>query len=103
VQRDRRRDPAPPTSKLRTPADVDRAAALQGQLLGTLWKLLKPGGQMVYATCTILAQENNEQVMTHLRNTESPELGGRAAVSRVVFARRSRGGEYGRLLLCLSQ
>lgn len=46
----------------RQPADVVRLAQTQQQLLEGLWPLLAPGGRLVYATCSILPQEN-EQVL----------------------------------------
>ena len=47
---------------LRRPEDVARAAALQAGLLRGLWPLLSPGGRLVYATCTVLRRENDEQI-----------------------------------------
>jgi 16S rRNA (cytosine967-C5)-methyltransferase len=47
---------------LRRPADVERAVALQAKLLRALWPLLAPGGRLVYATCSVLRRENDEQV-----------------------------------------
>ena len=34
----------------------------QEKLLQQLWPLLEPGGILVYATCSILADENNRQI-----------------------------------------
>lgn len=39
-------------------------AGLQSTLLGRAWKLLRPGGVLVYATCTF-APEENEVVLDH--------------------------------------
>lgn len=47
---------------LRSPAQVGDAAALQGRLLRALWPLLEPGGILVYATCSVLRRENNQQI-----------------------------------------
>ena len=35
-------------------------------LLASLWPLLKPGGILVYATCSVLSCENNEQIQAFL-------------------------------------
>ncbi|HWV14759.1 MAG TPA: 16S rRNA (cytosine(967)-C(5))-methyltransferase RsmB [Cellvibrio sp.] len=43
---------------LRTPEELDRLAKLQLQLLNKLWPLLKPGGILLYATCSIMPKEN---------------------------------------------
>jgi len=39
-------------------------SGLQATLLGRAWKLLKPGGRLVYATCTF-APEENEMVLDY--------------------------------------
>ena len=44
------------------PAAIDGLVALQRQLLEGLWPLLKPGGRLVYATCTVHPRENGELV-----------------------------------------
>jgi 16S rRNA (cytosine967-C5)-methyltransferase len=64
-----------PDIKLRRrPADVERAVALQAELLRGLWPLLKAGGRLVYATCTVLKCENDEQIAAFLRATPAAEL-----------------------------
>ena len=47
---------------LRTKEDVQAAVAIQHQLLHALWPLLKPGGQLLYATCSIFKVENEAQI-----------------------------------------
>jgi 16S rRNA (cytosine967-C5)-methyltransferase len=41
---------------------------LQKEMIDTLWRKLKPGGVLVYATCSILPQENEQQVASFLQN-----------------------------------
>ena len=43
-------------------ADVDALVALQARLLDAAWAMLRPGGVLLYATCSILARENAGQV-----------------------------------------
>jgi len=43
---------------LRRATDIQDLAATQLQLLQTLWSVLKPSGLLVYATCSVLPQEN---------------------------------------------
>ena len=43
---------------LRKPADIAALVAKQTELLQALWPLLKPGGLLLYATCSVLPQEN---------------------------------------------
>jgi len=47
---------------LRTPRQVTEAVILQATLLERLWPLLKPGGILLYATCSVLRAENPEQI-----------------------------------------
>jgi len=49
---------------LRSPEQVQEAASTQARLLNRLWPLLKPGGILVYATCSVLRLENNRQIQT---------------------------------------
>jgi 16S rRNA (cytosine967-C5)-methyltransferase len=44
----------------RSPKDVDLHAGLQKRLLANLWPMLKPGGSLLYCTCSILQQENDD-------------------------------------------
>jgi len=48
----------------RTPADIKRLAATQARLLDALWPLLAPGGKLLYVTCSILPEENAQQLAT---------------------------------------
>lgn len=46
-------------------AQIKRLSSLQKQAIATAWDLLKPGGRLVYSTCTI-APEENEVVVDYL-------------------------------------
>jgi len=52
----------PDIKVLRRLEDVAAAVRLQAELLRALWPLLAPGGRLVYATCSLLMQENDAQV-----------------------------------------
>ena len=54
----------------RTPEDIEELVQLQGEILVALWQTLKVGGQLLYATCSVLSQENSEQVESFINNTE---------------------------------
>jgi 16S rRNA (cytosine967-C5)-methyltransferase len=47
---------------LRTREQLEKAVRMQERLLQQLWPLLAPGGILVYATCSVLADENNRQI-----------------------------------------
>ena len=49
--------------------DMPALLALQAKLLDTLWLRLAPGGRMLYATCSILREENEMQVAAFLART----------------------------------
>jgi len=51
---------------LRQADDIAALAAMQCNILAALWPLLRPGGRMLYVTCSILPQENHEQMMAFL-------------------------------------
>lgn len=50
----------------RTPEDISELVAIQANILQALWPLLKPNGQLLYATCSILPEENNLQMANFL-------------------------------------
>ena len=49
--------------------DISNLVALQVQLLRALWPLLAPGGVLVYATCSVLPEENKQQMERFLAET----------------------------------
>jgi 16S rRNA (cytosine967-C5)-methyltransferase len=55
----------------RTPEDIDALVSLQADILHALWPLLKPGGQLLYATCSILPAENTLQMQRFLDHEPS--------------------------------
>ncbi|WP_282165755.1 RsmB/NOP family class I SAM-dependent RNA methyltransferase [Cellulophaga baltica] len=52
------------------PEFLEKIMATQQEILRSYSRMLKPEGKMVYATCSILPQENNEQVKTFLASEE---------------------------------
>lgn len=57
----------PDIKYLRTPEEVATIVQSQSALLEALWPLLAPGGRLVYATCSILAVENEQQIATFVK------------------------------------
>ena len=52
----------PDIKSLRRESDIRRFALTQGQILDALWPLLKPGGRLLYATCSVFSEENGAQI-----------------------------------------
>ncbi|MGR5066668.1 16S rRNA (cytosine(967)-C(5))-methyltransferase RsmB [Photobacterium sp. DNB22_13_2] len=59
---------------LRRADDIAALAQLQSEIVDAMWQQLKPGGTLVYATCSITPQENSEQVKAFLERTVDAEL-----------------------------
>ncbi|WP_038180529.1 16S rRNA (cytosine(967)-C(5))-methyltransferase RsmB [Vibrio rhizosphaerae] len=59
---------------LRRADDIEALVALQSEILDAMWAQLKPGGTMVYATCSVLPQENSQQIKTFLSRTLDAQL-----------------------------
>jgi 16S rRNA (cytosine967-C5)-methyltransferase len=56
-----------PDAKWRlTPADLDSLVDLQRRILDSASRLVKPGGRLVYATCSLFQEENADQVQAFL-------------------------------------
>jgi 16S rRNA (cytosine967-C5)-methyltransferase len=49
-------------------ADLDRLAKLQRDILGSAARLVRPGGLLFYATCSVLPEENDQQGTNFLRD-----------------------------------
>ncbi|MGC1521645.1 MAG: 16S rRNA (cytosine(967)-C(5))-methyltransferase RsmB [Steroidobacteraceae bacterium] len=59
-----------PDIRLRkSPSDIDKLPEVQGRLLAAAWRLLIPGGRLVYATCTVTRSENRDLLAAFLRGT----------------------------------
>ncbi|GAK87140.1 ribosomal RNA small subunit methyltransferase B [Vibrio ponticus] len=61
---------------LRRADDIDALAELQSEIIDAMWQQLKPGGTLVYATCSITPQENKLQVKAFLERTKDAQLQG---------------------------
>jgi 16S rRNA (cytosine967-C5)-methyltransferase len=57
---------------LKSPADIEDLAALQARLLDSAAALLKPGGTLVYSTCSLELEEGEAQIAALL--ARSPEI-----------------------------
>jgi 16S rRNA (cytosine967-C5)-methyltransferase len=51
---------------MRRPTDIAQFTDQQNRLLETLWPTLRLGGKLLYATCSVFREENNEQITAYL-------------------------------------
>ncbi|HUQ08977.1 MAG TPA: 16S rRNA (cytosine(967)-C(5))-methyltransferase RsmB [Steroidobacteraceae bacterium] len=56
----------PDIKLLRRAADVESFAATQSRILNTAFSLLKPGGRLVYCTCSVMPAENQDVIAAFL-------------------------------------
>ena len=96
---------------LRNKEDISTLAQQQLQLLTTLWPTLAPGGILLYATCSVLKQENEHLVAQFLSQTKDAQeikieadWGIATTVGRQIFPKPGRqdGFYYARLRKCTS-
>ena len=59
---------------LRKEEDIAELAALQSKILNALWARLKPNGILLYATCSILPEENTQQIQQFIANMPNAKL-----------------------------
>lgn len=57
----------PDIKLLRRDTDIAQLVKTQKNLLENLWSILKPGGRLLYATCSVLKQENEQQIEQFLK------------------------------------
>jgi len=59
---------------LRRAEDIVKLKETQKQLLASLWLLVKPGGKLLYATCSIFSEENEQQMEQFFANHSNAKL-----------------------------
>jgi len=52
----------PDAKWLRRETDIDSFAAAQAGILEALWQVVRPGGKLLYATCSVFPEENSTQI-----------------------------------------
>ncbi|WP_219837727.1 16S rRNA (cytosine(967)-C(5))-methyltransferase RsmB [Paenibacillus sp. R14(2021)] len=85
--------------------DVAAIAEMQAELLNEAAKLVRPGGTLVYSTCTIEREENEEQVMKFLQRHESFSLDVQwpEQVIQPLSAKGAVGEDFGGMVQLLPQ
>ena len=90
----------PDIKLLRKIKDISQVTKTQTKILENLWSLLKPGGLMVYATCSILKDENENQIIEFLsrfkdaRNEEIEIAWGEGTIGKQQLPEHSYDGFY---------
>jgi 16S rRNA (cytosine967-C5)-methyltransferase len=96
----------PDIKLLRKRSDIAKLAEEQYQMLLSMWPLLKPGGLLLYTTCSILPEENEKVLERFLKNhvdaIEVPidaEWGRGLSIGRQIFPGESNmdGFYFGRI------
>ena len=59
---------------LRRESDIQQLVGIQRKLLSALWALLKPGGRLLYCTCSVLKAEGQYQIEKFLTNNKNAVL-----------------------------
>ena len=59
---------------LRRESDIAQLAGVQARLLQTLWTVVKPGGRLLYCTCSVFKAEGQEQIETFLAHNSNATL-----------------------------
>lgn len=61
----------PDIKYLRQGEDIHETSKLQLSILENCWSMLKPGGKLLYATCSIFPQENERQIKRFIAQTDN--------------------------------
>lgn len=69
----------PDIKLLRSANDIASLVTTQQQILQALWPCLKPGGLLLYTTCSVLRQENEFNVSQFLQSVDNAKYQGIAA------------------------
>ena len=64
----------PDVAWLRRASDVEQLAATQARLLRALWPLVRPGGRLLYCTCSVFRAEGSEQIKAFLAHNTDARL-----------------------------
>jgi len=86
----------PDIKTLRRESDIAALAELQASILEAAWQMLAPGGELLYVTCSIFKDENQDQIQAFLsRNDDATEIKIDADWGQVCdFGRQLLPGEF---------
>jgi len=78
------------------PASLSELVKLQREILSVVWQYVRPGGQLIFSTCTLLKEENEENAAWILEHTPLRPV---SIEDRLPEKLRGRTGEKGYLQL----
>jgi 16S rRNA (cytosine967-C5)-methyltransferase len=92
----------PDIKLLRRETDIAQLARRQAELIGALWPLLRPGGRLLYVTCSVLSAENRRLVETWAAGVAEANLArfGSSGHFQILPGEANRDGFY---YACLSK
>ena len=65
----------PDIKTLRRESDITPLVKLQAEILASAWQMLAPGGELLYVTCSVFKDENQNQIDDFLsRNSDAAEI-----------------------------
>lgn len=64
----------PDIKHLRREEDISALVDLQRQILNRSWPLLKPGGRLLYVTCSLFKAENEQQIEWFLQQCDDAQI-----------------------------
>ncbi len=85
---------------LRRDTDINELAQLQAKILEAVWPYLKAGGTLLYATCSVMPEENCQQIQQFLAKHADARLndGTKAGLQILPSAEGGDGFFYARLI-----
>ncbi len=84
----------PDIKTLRRALDIAPLVTLQAEILSAAWQILKPGGEMLYVTCSIFKDENQNQIQNFLASSNISD----DAVEIIIEADWGEACKHGRQL-----
>lgn len=81
----------PDIKTLRRESDIEPLVKLQSEILQSAWQMLEPGGELLYVTCSVFKDENQNQVQGFLSEHDD-------AAEIKIDADWGQSCEYGRQL-----
>lgn len=63
----------PDIKTLRRESDIEQLVILQAEILSSAWQMLAPGGELLYVTCSVFKDENQNQIERFLASKNDAE------------------------------